>query len=606
MDAAREESKTAPLRSPPPGGGAPLLLLTEKFLPAAGGTIRWFENLARRYEDGPVAVLARRMAGDAEVDAALPFRVERVPFRTFPFLRPESLVNYLRLRARAARIVRERRPAILVAARAVPEGLVALLLRRRFGVPYVVFAQGEEIAVPVAERRRHGTRIAKFLAMRRVYAGAGRVLANSAYTEGLLRAFGHEGGNVVVHHPGVDPARFRPDGPDLRRELGVEERRVLLTVGALMERKGQSAVVGAMPGLLRRVPDAVYLVAGSGPAEGAIREAARAAGVEGSVRLLGRLPEEKLPDLYRTADVFVLANRRPPDGDLEGFGIVYLEAAASGLPVVAGAPGGNAEAFVEGRTALRVDPEDPGQLAAVLGGLLADRERARRLGAEGRAFVRGSFDWAPLAAEFNRILREVRAGAQDAPAPSGPCPCCGSTRSPKRSSLRGRAVRRCADCDFAALAPGPGGGRAGDPLLASGAPVEFLRSRLESLAPGASFRIEGIPNLRAIRWGFLSPRALDLAPGTKGIYSPRSLREALRRAGFVGIEAKTRGSEVRRFLRSRIPILDARDGLEAFFRAEAGASGSAGVEPPAARSLLGRLADACGLGPVLSVRARRP
>ncbi|MGH7150347.1 MAG: glycosyltransferase family 4 protein, partial [Planctomycetota bacterium] len=390
-------------RTPAGGAGAPLLFLTERFLPEQGGTIRWFETLCRRYGDGPVTVLARRTEGCEELDPTLPYRVGRVKFRTYPFLRPESLVNYVRLRARASRIVREERPAIVAAARAVPEGLVALLLRRRYGIPYVVFAHGEEISVPVSERRRHGTRIAKILAMRRVYAEADRVLANSAYAAGLLRAFGHESGNVVVHHPGVDAGRFRPEGPDLRRELGLEGRRVLLTVGSLMERKGQVAVVGAMPDLLRRVPDAVYLVAGAGPEEGAIREAVRARGVEASVRLLGRVPEERLPSLYRSADVFVLANRRPPDGDLEGFGIVYLEAAASGLPVVAGVQGGNGEAFVEGRTALRANPEDPANLAQVLGGILADSDRARRLGEEGRAFVRGTFEWERLVVEFRRI-----------------------------------------------------------------------------------------------------------------------------------------------------------------------------------------------------------
>ncbi|HKB14980.1 MAG TPA: glycosyltransferase family 4 protein, partial [Planctomycetota bacterium] len=304
-----EKPKVLPGAAPPPtagGAGAPLLFLTERFLPEPGGTIRWFETLCRRYGDGPVTVLARRTEGCEEVDRALPFRVGRVKFRTYPFLRPESLVNYVRLRARAARIVRKERPAIVAAARAVPEGLVALLLKQRYGVPYVVFAHGEEISVPVAERRRHGTRIGKIHAMRRVYAGAERVIANSAYATGLLRAFGHESGNVVVLHPGVDAARFRPEGPDLRRELGLEGRKVLLTVGSLMERKGQRAVVAAMPALLRRVPDAVYVVAGAGPDEGAIREAVRARGLEASVRLLGRVPDDRLPSLYRSADVFVL------------------------------------------------------------------------------------------------------------------------------------------------------------------------------------------------------------------------------------------------------------------------------------------------------------
>jgi phosphatidylinositol alpha-1,6-mannosyltransferase len=387
-------------------GGA--LFLSVLFHPTVGGSIRWIEKLCRDVAGGRVTVLTREIEGASREVRGAPYAVERVPLRTHPWLRPESLLLYRNLDAAALSLARRERPSVLVAARVVPEGLVALRVRRRVGVPFIVLAHGEEIAVPARSRRRPLTRLAKLAAMRRVYRCADLVVANSENTARLVREFAGEDVHAAVLHPGVDPERFRPDGEDLRGSLGVADRRVLLTVGTLMPRKGQSAALEALPEVRRAVPDVVYLVAGDGPDAGRLRERAQALALGDSVRLLGAFPDERLPSLYRTADLFVLANRNLPDGDLEGFGIVYLEAAASGLPVIVGAPAGNSEAVVEGVTAIRADPEDPAALAAAIVGLMRDRARASEMGREGRAFVLDRFSPARLSAEWNRLLDVAR------------------------------------------------------------------------------------------------------------------------------------------------------------------------------------------------------
>jgi len=385
-------------------GMQPLLFITHQFSPTVGGSIRWTEQLCRDYAGGGVSVLTRDVGGAVDFDSDS-VRIRRVPLRMVPWLRPESLLFYRKFCAAGLQVARKDRPAIVAAASVAPDGLVAMQLKRNLGLPYVVLAHGEEITVPLHSKRRRMTRFMKLTAMRQVFRNADRVIVNSRHTEETVHAFAGSEVATRILHPGADLQVFHPEGPDLRQELGLGQRPVILTVGHLMHRKGQVRVIEAMPRVLRQLPEAVYLMAGTGVHEVAMRQAAKAAGVEHAVRFLGHVEEEALPSLYRTADVFTLANRNLPDGDFEGFGIVYLEAAASGLPVVVGERTGNADAVIDDVTALRVNPEDPGDLAGALMRLLQDGALAKRMGAAGRDFVTRDFAPGRLAANWNEILR---------------------------------------------------------------------------------------------------------------------------------------------------------------------------------------------------------
>jgi phosphatidylinositol alpha-1,6-mannosyltransferase len=388
----------------------PLLFVTHQFNPTVGGSIRWTEQLCRDYRGGGVSVLTRDVGAEGDFEAE-GVRVRRVPLRMVPWLRPESLLLYRNYCAAALQVAQKDRPAVVAAAGVAPDGLIALHLKRKLGLPYVVLAHGEEITVPMRSRRRPLTRYLKLEAMRRVFRCADRVIVNSRNTAQTVLDFAGPEVATQVLHPGTDAEVFSPAGPDLRAELGLGSRPVILTVGHLMHRKGQIRVLEALPQVLRQLPEAVYLMAGTGRHELAMRQAAALAGVEDSVRFLGHVPEQQLPALYRSADVFVLANRNLPDGDFEGFGIVYLEASASGLPVVVGERTGNADAVIDDVTALRVDPERPAEIAGALLRLLTDPELAGRLGAAGRTFVSEHFAPQLLAQRWNEILAQVTAAA---------------------------------------------------------------------------------------------------------------------------------------------------------------------------------------------------
>jgi len=192
----------------------------------------------------------------------------------------------------------------------------------------------------------------------------------------------------LVIYPGTDPKMFTPP----RRDPPFPP--VLLTVGRLVPRKGVDTVIQALPLLLQHVPNLRYRVVGSGPDRERLQALARRLRVHDMVEFLGRVEDALLPNIYRNAHLFVMPVREEEAGaSVEGFGIVFLEAAASGLPVITSTEGGAAEALVPGKTGVLVPPQDPVTLAQVITALLKDPERRKQMGKAGRAWVESEMTW---------------------------------------------------------------------------------------------------------------------------------------------------------------------------------------------------------------------
>ena len=176
----------------------------------------------------------------------------------------------------------------------------------------------------------------------------------------------------------------------------------------MVARKGQDVLVRALPEIRRRVPGAALLIVGDGPHLPAVRRLASRLGLAGHVVLAGRVPGAQLPSYYAAGDVFCMPSRTRLGGlEPEGLGICYLEAAATGLPVVAGDSGGAPDAVLEGETGYVVDGRDVGAVADRCARLLADRDLARRLGQRGRAWVAERWRWDDQAARFRQLLAGV-------------------------------------------------------------------------------------------------------------------------------------------------------------------------------------------------------
>ncbi len=374
-----------------------LLLLTEYFAPHVGGGAVYYYEVMRRVRGMDVIVVARAHPGAAAFDCRQPFVIVRTPFPQIPKVR--MMVELGAQFLAALRLTKKRPVSVLHGGQVYPLGLAACAIHLLTGIPYVLYVHGEEIAV--AGRRRW---ISPMVTL--VLRHAAVVFVNSWFSATQVSALGVSALKIHVARPGVDPNRFRPtDGSALRTRLGGEGRRVLLSVGHLVPRKGQDTVIRLLPRIAAIVPDVVYWIAGTGvkAERQRLKDLAAAAGVADRVRFLGEFPDEHLAELYAACDVFVMLNRTMPDGDVEGFGMVFLEANACGKPVVGGRSGGAVEAVRDGQTGFLVREGDDGAAVASIVRLLGDPDLRARLGETGRRRAIKHFEWDRTARRVARI-----------------------------------------------------------------------------------------------------------------------------------------------------------------------------------------------------------
>lgn len=373
------------------------LVLTELFLPTKGGTAVWFDEVYRRLGGKEIHIVTADVPGAADYDRDHPNSIHRLSLKRVPWLKPESLLMYLRFFFTSLWLALTHRFDAIHAGRALPEGLVAWLVARLTFRPVVIYAHGEELT--------GWGRGNKYKAMCFALRHADVVIANSDFTRQTLIDMGVTPGRVEIINPGVDTARFRPGLPflDLRGRLGIsEDAKLLLSVGRLSRRKGFDTVINCLPALVHSGLDVHYAIVGIGEDKTYLEQLARETGVASRVHQLGHVPMEDLPRWYNACDLFVLVNREV-DGDTEGFGLVFLEAAACGKAAVAGCAGGTGSAVVDGVTGVRVDGDASKAVVAALRVLLAEPDRAGEMGARGLERVNRLLNWDAVAARTREL-----------------------------------------------------------------------------------------------------------------------------------------------------------------------------------------------------------
>lgn len=375
------------------------LVLTELFLPTKGGTAVWFDEVYRRLGGKEIHIVTADVPGAAEHDRSHPNSIHRLALQRVPWLRPESLLMYAKFFFTALWLGLTRRFDAVHAGRALPEGLVAWLVARLTFRPAVIYAHGEELT--------GWGRGNKYKVMCFALRHADTVIANSDFTRDTLIGMGVRPGRIVLIHPGVDTGRFRPGlgTGDLRAGLGLGgTAKLVLSVGRLSRRKGFDTMIRCLPALCASGLDVHFAIVGIGEDAAYLDALAREVDVADRVHRLGHVPMEDLPRWYNACDLFVLANREI-DGDTEGFGIVFLEAAACGKAAIAGRAGGTGSAVLDGVTGLRVDAGSEAELAAALERLLGDPRRLEAMGQAGLARVRESLSWQAVAERTQDCLR---------------------------------------------------------------------------------------------------------------------------------------------------------------------------------------------------------
>lgn len=376
-----------------------LLVITELFLPTKGGTAVWFDAVYRLLGDRHIHIVTADVPGAADVDREHPNSIHRVSLSRHWWLKPESLVMYLKLLFTGLTVALRHRTSAVHAGRVLPEGLVGWLIARLSGRPVIIYAHGEEIT-----SWRHPC---KFRVMGFVYRHADRIVANSDFTRSELLKLGVRPGRITLISPGVDIERFKPNLPaaHLRTSIGMQTGQMLiLSVGRLSRRKGFDRIIQALPSLIGNGIDAHYALIGIGKDHEHLAHLAGDLGVADRVHLLGHVSPEDLPLWYNACDVFAMPNRAI-DGDTEGFGMVFLEAAACGKPSLAGDAGGTGAAVEDGVTGYRISGEDPVQVAGALNRLLGDEALRGRLGQAGHQRATHEFSWQAVAAKTRALLQ---------------------------------------------------------------------------------------------------------------------------------------------------------------------------------------------------------
>ena len=386
----------------PRGQGPPdgrVLLLSELFPPAVGGSAVLLHGIYSRLPTAEVTVLADGPAGGCPEQQGT-VRVIRWPLATARWGVLDR--GALRKHLGTARQVRSlaRQGSVVHCARALPEGVAAMLARLVGGAPYIIWAHGEDIASALSSRELT-------LLTRAVVRGAAGIVANSRNTADLVRRMGAVNGKVRVVHPAVDAGRFHPgvQGDSVRERFAGTGDTVLLSVGRLQRRKGHDTAIEAVAALRHEIPGLRYIVAGDGEERDRLEKMVDTQGIRDRVFFAGVIPDAELPAYYAASDIFLLPNRIH-EGDIEGFGIVFLEAAAAGKPVIGGDSGGVPEAVERDVTGLLVDGSVPQVISAVRR-LAASEELRRGMGHAGRERAVLGFNWERAAAAVAELQRQV-------------------------------------------------------------------------------------------------------------------------------------------------------------------------------------------------------
>ncbi|MEY4973126.1 MAG: hypothetical protein RL399_1083 [Actinomycetota bacterium] len=374
-----------------------ILCITNDFGPRAGGIETFIIGLIERMPKGTVIVFTSQQGDTRDYDAQWlnEYGVEVIRDKS------KVLLPSLRVGRAVRTIIRERAITKVFFGAAAPLGLLAHGVRKAGAKKIVALTHGHEV---------WWAKLWPFSwAVRRIGKGVDSLTYLGDFTKkAISRALTPDAINSMVRiAPGIDTEHFAPaaDSELLKRELDLEGKRVIVSVGRLVHRKGQDTLVEALPEILKEYPDAHLLFVGVGPHLEYIHKRAIQLGVLANISFVGRVQYSELPRFISVGEIFAMPSRSRLAGlEVEGLGIVYLEASACELPVVGGLSGGAPDAVLEGETGFAVDGLNPTAVAGAVNQLLADPERAKEMGRRGRQWIIDEWEWRHWSARFNSLF----------------------------------------------------------------------------------------------------------------------------------------------------------------------------------------------------------
>ena len=387
------------------------LFITLDFPPRLGGVATFYYNVCKNLPPDKIIVLAPTQEGSEEFDRQQKFTIIRKKLlnqfpETWPtgfggILKIISTIRWFSIIKHLAQTVKNHQIELIQVGQILPLGTLALIYKNRKKIPYIFYAHGLDITLPQKFMR-------KKTLLKKIIAGAQGIIANSHWTEDKLIELGAEKNKITVVHPcpNLSPEQASEwKVEEIFQDHQLKDKKILLTVGRLVERKGHDMVIKALPQIIKAVPDVIYLIVGNGPHKKALEKLSNQLRLGDYVKFISVADQNDLAAFYQICDVFIMPARELENGDVEGFGIVYLEANLFGKPVIGGRSGGVPEAIVDGQTGILVNPVDSEEIAQTAISLLTDSAYAAKLGTQGLGRVSEKFDWAIQTEKIKAILK---------------------------------------------------------------------------------------------------------------------------------------------------------------------------------------------------------
>lgn len=364
------------------------LLVTLDFYPAIGGISNYWRSLSEHIPASRWAVLAPLLpVGTREIE--VPYRMYRVLMLSRFFL-----PHWLPIIFKIISIARREKIEAIIAAQVLPVGTAVAIAARFLRIPYFVSAHGMDVALPLKNPRKRAL-------CTRILCGAKAVIANSEYTASVIRNYGLQQDRIVFVYPCPS---ITPEHTEVRLSETREKKEIiLLTVARLVKRKGHEYVIQALAQLREYSPPLFYVIVGEGPERGSLELLVHSLGLSDRVLFAGAIQDEAVRQWYRKCDIVVMTPY-DIDGDVEGFGITYVEANAFGKPVIASSTGGVESAVLNGKTGLLVAPKDIDAISHAIRRLCDDPVYRASLGTFGKARVEKEFQWQIQADRLKQIL----------------------------------------------------------------------------------------------------------------------------------------------------------------------------------------------------------
>lgn len=389
------------------------LFVTQDYAPDLGGMARRHVELCRRFadDDNTMTVSTVAIRGPHNFDEHEHYEIHRQPF---PFGEAKRFVNQIRWSRWLNRFCRNRTD-VIHCGNIRPVGYAVLGTHRKLGLPYLIYVNGGDL---LRELRKARTSRLKRAGAARILGEASGIVATSRWvaelTGEVMDAVGIRSmPPVTALDLGTDPAAFNPsrDSRKLRARWRIGDAPIMLTVARLVPHKGQDMGIRALAALRPEFPELRYIIVGEGDERRSLRDLAEEMGVRDRVVFAGAMGDDELPEVYATSTVYLGASRVDSEINAEGFGISFLEASASGLPIVAGDSGGVRSAVRDGETGIVVPPTSVEAITAALRGYLGNEARRRETGAAGRRAVETHYNWDRVARDTREFTRNVVAQA---------------------------------------------------------------------------------------------------------------------------------------------------------------------------------------------------